>query len=257
MLRRLKKTGRRRQSASDARAALIQDGWEFVNKYELNRNFSFQYHGTHAYFARINNCPKEIGSIFDLFLTEDLIREIVADSDPECWIRRGHSNERIIPRLTYIYKVLAAYVYIMGHRGIFPGVEPGKLDLGASMAAAINFLSPHAPPETDSPFPGQDVYYQILANFHIPYGKFAQLSTNFQSIIQCLGEVAAGDEKLFHFTGDTLFKRVVLEKPDRVGLWLYELCVRLKNGGSYLVHLRLQDASSRVGTSVPVSSVVQ
>lgn len=100
MLRRLKKTGRRRQSASDARAALIQDGWEFVNKDELNRNFSFRYHGTHAYFTRIKNCPKEIGSIFDLFLTEDLIREIVADTDPECWIRRGHSNERILPRLT-------------------------------------------------------------------------------------------------------------------------------------------------------------
>ena len=46
-------------------------------------------------------------------------------------------------------------------------------------------------------------------------------------------------------------------KPDRVGLWVYELCVRLSNKTSYILDLWLYDAVSLLGESIPVSKVVK
>ena len=34
---------------------------------------------------------------------------------------------------------------------------------------------------------------------------------------------AAGDEKLFHFTGKSGDVRLVKSKPDQIGLWFYEI----------------------------------
>ena len=46
-------------------------------------------------------------------------------------------------------------------------------------------------------------------------------------------------------------------KPDREGLWVYELCVRLSNKTSYMLDLWLHDAVSLLGESIPVSKVVR
>ena len=45
-------------------------------------------------------------------------------------------------------------------------------------------------------------------------------------------------------------------KPDREGLWVFELCVRLSNT-SYILNLWLHDAVSLLGDSIPVSKVVR
>ena len=79
-----------------------------------------------------------------------------------------------------------------------------------------------------------------------------QLSTNFRSILRGIGCTIAGDEKLLHFTGLSPDVRVVYKKPDRVGLWIYELCVKLSNDLPYMLH----DSIGSIGETTPVSDVV-
>ena len=83
-----------------------------------------------------------------------------------------------------------------------------------------------------------------------------QLSTNFLGILRGIGCTIAGDEKLLHFTGRCPDVRVVCVKPDRVGLWIYELCVKLSNDLPYMLDLWLYDSIGNIGETNPVSDVV-
>ena len=51
--------------------------------------------------------------------------------------------------------------------------------------------------------------------------------------------------------------RVVYVKPDSIGLWVYELCVKLINKAALLLDRRLHDAISIIGESTAVSMVVR
>ena len=45
-------------------------------------------------------------------------------------------------------------------------------------------------------------------------------------------------------------------KPDRVGLWIYELCVKLSNDLPYMLDLCLHDSIGTIGETTPMSDVV-
>ena len=49
----------------------------------------------------------------------------------------------------------------------------------------------------------------------------------------------SGDEKLFHFTGNSCHIMLVPLKPSRIGLWMYELVTQLGNGLPILIHMRI------------------
>jgi hypothetical protein len=89
------------------------------------------------------------------------------------------------------------------------------------------------------------------------YHYFEEISLNCQSVVRHLGEYVAGDEKLFHFTGDSGDIRLVLTKPDRIGLWFYQLCAPLHNGASFLLWFKLHHSDAFLGENIPVASVVQ
>jgi hypothetical protein len=94
------------------------------------------------------------------------------------------------------------------------------------------------------------------------------------SIIERIGEVSSGDEKLFHFTGHSMNVRVVPSKRE-VGLWIYELTVRItsgktlfktifnieteniKSGASLLIFAQMHSAEKGRNQSVPVHEVVK
>ena len=50
---------------------------------------------------------------------------------------------------------------------------------------------------------------------------------------------------------------VVYMKPDCIGLWVYELCVKLNNKAPYMQDLWLHAAISVLGESIPVNKVVR
>ena len=70
-----------------------------------------------------------------------------------------------------------------------------------------------------------------------------------------LGQYVARDENLFYFIGDSINIRQVISKPDKIGLWFYELCCRVRNGEHelpYLMHLFLHDSELHEVTTASV-----
>ena len=49
------------------------------------------------------------------------------------------------------------------------------------------------------------------------------------------GDYASGDEKLFRYTGYSGFVCLVKSKPTGLGLWHFQLCIRLGNGKPFCV----------------------
>jgi hypothetical protein len=54
-----------------------------------------------------------------------------------------------------------------------------------------------------------------------------------------LGQGFAGDEKLRYGIGDSVDVRLVISKPDKIGLWFYELVGALKCGAHYMLYLKM------------------
>lgn len=206
----------RRQAYERSLREINDEGWQIIDKHELNSRFYFSFETADSRYARLSFEHGSLCDIFNRFFTDSLFDSIMAGISVDSWQLSGVRPRRMVPRKAYIYKVIAAYIYIMGHRGIVEGGDPNCLSLDLSMRSAINYLSQFCP-EGHSAFPSEDIYCKILTEFNINYRHWAQLSLNFQSAITCLGEIAAGDEKLCHFTGDCLFKKYVLSKPDRIG----------------------------------------
>jgi hypothetical protein len=104
---------------------------------------------------------------------------------------------------------------------------------------------------------GKRVYYSLVSVplFTIEYTE--DISSNFQKLVRRLGQFCAGDEKLFHFTGNSGDIRLVITKPDKVGFWFYELCAPLCYGGSFLLWTKLHHVEEISSIGVPVSSVVR
>ncbi len=84
--------------------------------------------------------------------------------------------------------------------------------------------------ETDHRAADRHALEPIIARCLLTAEESTILSSNFRSIIDHLGQYVAGDEKLYGFTGKSCDVRLVISKPDRVGLWFYELCGVLENG---------------------------
>jgi len=85
----------------------------------------------------------------------------------------------------------------------------------------------------------------------------AEIRSNFQKMILKLGDSVAGDEKLFHFTGESGLVRLVISKPDRVGLWFYELCCKLSNNKPYLLYSRLQKVDNPELETITCKEIVK
>jgi hypothetical protein len=64
---------------------------------------------------------------------------------------------------------------------------------------------------------------KLITHFLFDYNYYGDLSLKFQSLIGTLGESVAGDEKLFHFTGNSMSIMSVHSKLHRIGLRMYKL----------------------------------
>lgn len=209
-----------------------------------------------------------LGGIFLKFVTPSLVTEMALNIEPANLV---YDNGVVFSlTLQSIYRLLAIWIRIYGEQHHPKGVRRGQRPLRDQLHYyQRHFLS--AFPNT--PSLGLRFMEIMTTNFLFDSRYSKQLSHNFRMILRGIGSVIAGDEKLLHFTGiynvdykieyshfvtgDTPFARVVYMKPDRVGLWVYELCVRLANKTSYMLDLWLHDAVSLHGESIPVSKVVK
>ena len=103
----------------------------------------------------------------------------------------------------------------------------------------------------DAKHMGLEVLSVLVSRYLITDSVLPILSRNFQACCDDLGQVLAGDEKLLHFTGNLMDVRAIKSKPDRMGLWFYQLMATLSNDTQFLLHTKLWESDPSLKISVP------
>ena len=84
-----------------------------------------------------------------------------------------------------------------------------------------------------------------------------QLSENWNKAFRTFGDYASGDEKLFRYTGYSGFVRLVKSKPAGLGLWHFQLCIRLGNGKPFCVFSCMHSSLDDNGRTMKCIDVVK
>lgn len=193
-------------------------------------------------------------SIFTHFVTDHIMDTLMSNFDTDKLVmkKRKHTNtfQHMRLKMTDMYQALAVQIRIIGLQVHTHENTHNVNPLQARVKEAIE----HCRNNLQLPCASRDTIEKLLANMLLTEEYVDELSDNFQSVIRHLGQYVAGDEKLFHFTGESGNVRLVISKPDKVGLWFYELCAPLRSGLPYLLDLRMHNSQVN---SVPVNSIVQ
>ena len=71
------------------------------------------------------------------------------------------------------------------------------------------------------------------------------------------GDYVSGDEKLFRYTGASGFVRMVINKPARLGLWMFQAAVRLKCGLPCIVYSRMHSSCMNTKKRISCHDIVK
>jgi hypothetical protein len=159
------------------------------------------------------------------------------------------------PKVSYIYKVLASYIWIVGKQFFYPESSKEQRPLRKSLDSAAEHFEEKFHHQMNGKMPNKHIQEKIIGNVHITFEYFNILSADFQSIVSELGEFIGGDEKLLHFTGESVYIRNVKSKPDRIGFWYYELAGRLCDDNTYMLYIRVNNSNQLEGVNIPVLKI--
>lgn len=252
----LKRKAEETEEYSNSLSEIKSEGWILVNTQRLNKDFHFKLHLPRTVFAKLVEPGLSLTDLFYRFVPQTLLQRIIDDIEPGEWVIESSTNERVVPKLKYMIGVLCAQIFIIGQRGVVEGQDPARLCIEASMGNAAAFFHQNFGDSKERRFPGQHIWKKVNAVFHLSGEYYEDISQKFLSIVENVGEAVAGDEKLFHFTGESLSARLVPSKPGTIGLWMYELCAQLKSGKIFLLHCAKSNASRVLGISEPTIDIV-
>ena len=196
-----------------------------------------------------------VEDIFLHFVDGEVISKLIDSLTPQD-IMIGYRDKskgtirrmNITPQL--VYKTFAVHIRIIGLQ-----VQPNEAhSVRRPLRDALEECQEHF---HDLDCPGIDYLTKLTSVLVFDESMEEVLSLKFQSALSRLGQFVAGDEKLFHFTGQSGDVRLVKSKPDQIGLWFYELCCRLRCGLPYLLHLQLHRNKVQGQVSVKVSDMVK
>jgi hypothetical protein len=104
--------------------------------------------------------------------------------------------------------------------------------------------------------PGIHTVKMLRTTFILGKEEEPLLAKQYQSKVSSLGQWVAGDEKLFRWTGESGYLRVVPGKDDYIGFWHYMMAGRLASGKSFLLYSKLHAAQTKLGEKVKCAEVV-
>jgi len=125
-------------------------------------------------------------------------------------------------------QVFVAYIYIVGKCSMAIEVRNNGRFKHDKIAQAVSHYKSKHPNVDTKLLTGYQSIETLIARVLLTMDYSDQISKNFRSILHSVGQHAAGDENLFHFTGDFDLIRLVVSKPGKVGLWFYQLACKLK-----------------------------
>jgi hypothetical protein len=244
---RVKEEGRKRQKRT--RAQIDASEWRLIPQERAHFELEFVAHNDRHAFVVFDDQVKKI-DIFTKIVDETVIDEVIDHSSGMCY--PNGSRIRVTQKMAY--QLLAVFCRVQAlHKEPQEGRKNGRA-LRISMCEARNHFQRKYP---NSQNLGINVLETSTANFFFPIELEPTLSERFQSCLHTLGEFIAGDEKLLHFTGSSGFVRKVPNKPDKLGIWHYELAVSLSDGSPFLIYTRTHDSDHSVGVKVPTAEVIE
>lgn len=152
-----------------------------------------------------------------------------------------------------IYRYLAIYIRVQALQNKPTESDTKIYPQDDNFKEAINYFR-----DNDFPIspPGLNLVKLLFAKFYISPTQEKIISQNYQSIVGLLGQWVAGDEKLFHFTGESSWLRMCPNKDDYIGLWFYMLCGRLATGKSFLLYTKSHTCETVLGGTIYCSQIV-
>jgi len=218
--------GARRRRAEARYERQEEDAWVVpdLQKVKFVRKTTFA-----SPFAVLNFSRTEgtLINIFEHFITEDILNGILdrleADSPFHWQMAHGARNSyRMQVDANAVRQALAIQIYVTGqqNRG-YPHSKERPLRIRT--IEVKEFLES----QTDCEGISAEKAETIIHRFWIDQYSYDVLSAGYQSALLSLGEAIAGDEKLSHFTGNSAHIYLVLNKPAKIGLWIFELCAKL------------------------------
>lgn len=189
-------------------------------------------------------------TIFKFFINEDILTKIIDNlSYDELIIRYNHPWHHNTS-INELYVILSITIRIYALHRVPQKIARNGAPLREAIQEAKNHFSGINPAAY---IPGINIIEKLIAIPLFPTSLYEDISKNFQRAVLQIGESAAGDEKLFHFTGKSRDIRLVPSKPGRIGFWNYELCAPLSFNGQFLLHTRMAYG----GEGLPVHEVVR
>jgi hypothetical protein len=152
-----------------------------------------------------------------------------------------------------VYKYLAIVIRIYGLQNAPKESHRDKNAMDGNLKEAIAHFKRAYPASTP---PGLQAVKLLASKFVIGKEEGGLLSKQYSRVAVSLGQWVAGDEKLFHWTGESAFLRLCENKDDYIGFWMYMLAGRLSSGKPFLLHTKLHAAQTKLGESVTCAEVV-
>lgn len=232
--------------------ALNDEGWRVLKKGEslcLRPRPDLKEPGASVTVGRNASQAKVLFQLLPPSFVKLLIERRFQEKPTGFDVHKGHGRTSSIePSVQEVYQVLATRAWIQGGN-----TATDKNDLRTTFVSALRKLSELS----GQSLPGVNRAKIILTHLVIRGSEARELSTYFASLIDDFGEILAGDEKLFKFTGRSGLVRQVKNKPARLGLWHYQAVVLLRSGLPFLAWTRLHESNTETNSKTFCAAVVE
>ena len=248
-------TDKKREASKIREQKFQTKGWALIDQNKNNFTRDECPNGYARLLLKYRNAKSGL-EIFKDLLKEDFLRSVweeTLEGQEDVWnYGTSHHSQTINNNkfsLRVIYSFFAVKMRIHALQKKRKASQPGKNLLMEAIKESRSHFG--------EKLPGVKILRTLLARYLLTENYFARITDNIMSNIRRFGEFVAGDEKLLHFTGNSGDIRMVKSKPDKVGLWFYELCALLPNGLPIIVYFRLQKSNPRSAETIKTKDILK
>ncbi|KAJ1428373.1 hypothetical protein B484DRAFT_431256 [Ochromonadaceae sp. CCMP2298] len=189
-------------------------------------------------FKLRNDNRTDLMEIFLGFFTKKLVTSITMslhDSNAR-WNFLDAGSKKADNSMRNIYMCLACKIRIMG----LQNAPSESKHNDRPLMTAVKEAKAHFDTMDEGNLQSCSRIEKILSKFLITEDFFQDLSDNFQNGLKELGDYVAGDEKLLKFFGNAADIQKCPAKPDKIGLWFYDLMIKLSSGKPFMIEFFLR-----------------
>lgn len=233
--RRLQETGANRRSRARISPPIESKAWKDIDPSTMY--FDYHEHQEKVFAKSIFDEKTRLVDIFNHIFPEELLKTVWESHPDEAWYR---GKDGMLWSGNMRFDGLIAYLAVYTRITALQNVPKESNDTGKKLRMALSEAREHFANKFPTCFlPGVGAMELLMARFNFKKEHMDMISKGYQSAFSHFGSMLAGDEKLLKFTGNSSAIRLCPAKPDRIGLWFYELCCKLSTGRPVLLYMRI------------------